>query len=147
MCESFTEKTLRFVTNWSDVVSLLLKFFGGHFSFIASLGCQIRVPFKDCNQMVIICTSLYMHICKCYSKNAIFMQSVTTWTNVYIFYINLSVCRIWEPFFMWCYHKLTERLLTTCHDCAVAFVLQTKCSPGKSHWCTNSVVTGVCSVI
>lgn len=94
MCESFTEKTLKFVTNLNHVISLLFKSFGGHFSFIALLGCKVQVPLKDCNQIVIICTSLYMHICKCNSKNAIFMQSVTTWTNVYIFYINLSVCRI-----------------------------------------------------
>lgn len=94
MCESFTEKTLKFVMNFNHVISLLFKFFGGHFSFTALLGCKVQGPFKDCNRIVIICTSLYMHICKCNSKNAIFMQSVTTWTNVYIFYINLSVCRI-----------------------------------------------------
>lgn len=63
MCESFTENIL------NHVMGLVFKFISGHFfSFIALLGCKVQVLFKDCNQIVIICTSLYMHICKCNSK-------------------------------------------------------------------------------
>lgn len=74
-----------------------LSSFGGHFfPSWRSLAARSKSLFKGCNPAVILCTSLYLQIC----KDAIFMQSVTTWTNVYIFYINLSVCRTWEPFFM-----------------------------------------------
>lgn len=142
MCESFTEKSLKFVMNLNHVISLLFKFFGGHFSFIALLGCQVQVRFKDCNRIVIICTSLYMHICKCNSKNAIFMQSVTTWTNVSMFYINLYVCRIWEPFFMQYYLNLTNQLLNLCHHHTVLVVLQTKPSPRKSCYHRGKMVAG-----
>lgn len=90
--------------------------------------------FWNCN-IVIICTAMYMLICKCDLNGHIYAICVPIWTNVYVFYIKLSICRIWKLVF---YGKWLKIMVTETQDSffvAWDFISINICSVYKFSFC------------